>query len=228
VFIANCRILDSYFTTLCSTDSMLDSIVGYLQALPLEGIILAAFLLTLIENIFPPSPSDILLVFIGSLINSDLLAYLIVLLSATAGSTLGFFIMFMIGSKMGHVFTDRPSFLFMKRTTILKAEQWFRSYGTALIIANRFLSGTRAVISFVAGASDVKVISAIVLSAISALIWNGILLWAGNILGEHWRDIAAYLEAYGRAITPILLIVMLGITSVWWMKHKKKKQIHHP
>lgn len=207
---------------------MLDSIVGYLQGLPLEGIILAAFLLTLIENIFPPSPSDVLLVFIGSIINSDFIAYMIVLFSATAGSTAGFFIMFMIGSKMGHVFTDRPSFLFMKRTTILKAEEWFRKYGTALIIANRFLSGTRAVISFVAGASEVKVFSAIVLSALSALIWNAILLYAGNLLGEHWRDIAAYLEAYGRAITPILLTVILGITGFWWMRVKKKKHSHHP
>jgi membrane protein DedA with SNARE-associated domain len=131
--------------------------------------------------------------------------------------------MFMIGSKMGHVFTDRPSFLFMKRTTILKAEEWFRKYGTALIIANRFLSGTRAVISFVAGASDVRVTSAVILSGISALVWNAILLYAGNLLGEHWRDIAAYLEAYGRAITPILLIVVLGIAGYWWMKVKKTK-----
>jgi membrane protein DedA with SNARE-associated domain len=200
---------------------MLESIVGYLQGLPLEGIILAAFLLTLIENLFPPSPSDVLLVFIGSIVNSDLISYVSVLLSATAGSTLGFLIMFMIGSKMGHVFTDRPSFLFM--TTILKAEEWFRKYGTALIIANRFLSGTRAVISFVAGASDVRVTSAVILSGISALVWNAILLYAGNLLGEHWRDIAAYLEAYGRAITPILLIVVLGIAGYWWMKVKKTK-----
>jgi membrane protein DedA with SNARE-associated domain len=202
---------------------MLESIVGYLQGLPLEGIILAAFLLTLIENLFPPSPSDFLLVFIGSLVNNDLIEYVSVLFSATAGSTLGFLIMFLIGSKMGHVFTDRPSFLFMKRTTILKAEGWFRKYGTALIIANRFLSGTRAVISFVAGASDVRVTSAVILSGISALVWNAILLYAGNLLGEHWRDIAAYLEAYGRAITPILLIVVLGIAGYWWMKVKKKK-----
>lgn len=208
---------------------MLESIVGFLQGLPLEGIILAAFLLTLIENLFPPSPSDVLLVFIGSLINSDLLAYMLVLLSATAGSTLGFFIMFMVGAKMGHVFTDRPSFLFMKRSTIIKAEEWFRKYGTALIIANRFLSGTRAVISFVAGASDIRVFSAVILSGISALIWNAILLYAGSLLGEHWRDIAAYLEAYSRAITPILLIVILSVSGFWWMRVKRKRMNkHHP
>jgi membrane protein DedA with SNARE-associated domain len=142
--------------------------------------------------------------------------------------------MFMIGSRLGHVFTDRPSFLFMKRTTILKAEEWFRKFGTALIIANRFLSGTRAVISFVAGASDVKAPSAITLSAISALVWNAMLLYAGNLLGEHWRDIAAYLEAYGRAIAPILLIIILGVSGIWWLKAQRSKKRkrhssrHHP
>jgi membrane protein DedA with SNARE-associated domain len=149
---------------------------------------------------------------------------MIILGSATAGSTVGFYVMFLIGSKMGHVFTDRPSFLFMKRTTILKAEEWFRKYGLSLIVANRFLSGTRAVISFVAGASNVNSASAIGLSAISALVWNGVLLYAGNMLGEHWRNIGTYLEAYGRAITPILLFVVLVATGYWWMKKQQKQR----
>jgi len=203
---------------------MIDSLVIYLQALPIEGILLAAFLLTCIENIIPPSPSDVLLVFIGTLIDGDILRYMIILGSATAGSTVGFYVMFLIGSKMGHVFTDRPSFLFMKRTTILKAEEWFRKYGLSLIIANRFLSGTRAVISFVAGASNVNMATAIGFSAISALIWNGILLYAGNVLGEHWRNIGTYLEVYGRAITPILLLFILIATGYWWMNKQKKRR----
>ncbi len=90
-------------------------------------------------------------------------------------------------------------------------------------MANRFLSGTRAVISFVAGASNVNMATAIGLSAISALIWNGILLYAGNMLGEHWRDIGTYLEAYGRAITPILLLVILIGMGYWWMNKQKKQ-----
>ncbi|MGA1249466.1 MAG: DedA family protein [Candidatus Kapaibacteriota bacterium] len=206
---------------------MLESLVSFLQSLPLEGIIFAAFLLTCIENIFPPSPSDVLLVFIGTLIDGDILRFLIVLSSATAGSTVGFYIMFIIGSKMGHVFTDRPRFLFMQRSTILKAEEWFRKYGLSLIVANRFLSGTRAVISFVAGASNVNVSSAIVLSLISALFWNSILLYAGNLLGEHWRDIGTYLEVYGRAITPILLLLILIATGYWWIQKKKKERKVH-
>ena len=199
---------------------MIETVVGYLQGLPLEGIVLAAFLLTLIENVFPPSPSDVLLVFLGSLIDGDVLSFAAVLIFASLGSTLGFLIMFQVGAKLGHVFTDRPSFMFMKRSTILRAEQWFRTYGNALIIANRFLSGTRAVISFVAGASHVNMITAMVLSAVSALIWNAILLYAGNMLGEHWREIAAYLEAYGRSMTPILLLIIALGMGLWW-KWKK-------
>ena len=201
---------------------MLESLVSFLQGLPIEGILLAAFLLTFIENIFPPSPSDVLLVFLGTLINGDIVRFSFVLSSATAGSILGFYVMFLIGAKMRHVFTNRPTFLFMKRTTILKAEEWFRKYGLALIIANRFLSGTRAVISFVAGASNVNVPIAIALSAVSALFWNGVLLYAGYMLGEHWRDIITYLEAYGRAITPIALIVVLLAAGIWWMKSGKQ------
>ncbi len=47
---------------------MLDQLIVTLSSLPEWGIVLAAFAITYVENLLPPSPSDVLLVFIGTLV----------------------------------------------------------------------------------------------------------------------------------------------------------------
>lgn len=201
---------------------MLESIVTFLQQLPPDGILFAAFVLTLVENIFPPSPSDVLLVFCGTMVGVDIVGFIPLLIFATMGSTIGFVIMYTIGARIGLKINERERIFFINVETIRKAEKWFRKYGTGLIIANRFLSGTRAVISFVAGASGINIIPATILSALSALLWNAILIVAGMKLGEHWREIGIYLEMYSTALIPALLGIVIILSAYWW--YKKNQQ----
>jgi membrane protein DedA with SNARE-associated domain len=201
---------------------MIESIVAYLQSLPPEGILLFACLITFVENIFPPSPSDILLVFCGTLIGLGSIGFLPLALSATIGSVLGFAIMFFLGKKAGTGVSKLQKLSFIPVSAIQKAENWFRQYGYWLIIANRFLSGTRAVIAFVAGASSMNFSISLLLSGISALLWNAILLWAGMELGGNWRIVTVYLERYSSAISPVILIIILFFVGRWLYRKKQK------
>ena len=67
-----------------------DSLVNHLQELPPLGVLGMMFLIAYVENIFPPSPSDVLLVFCGTLIGIGTIGFIPSLLCATLGSTLGF------------------------------------------------------------------------------------------------------------------------------------------
>ena len=180
---------------------MIESIVLFIQSLPPEGVLITALLLTCIENVFPPSPSALLI-------------------SSTIGSIIGFAIMFKIGAKIGLAIDKKPKLWFIPHEAIEKAEAWFRTYGYVLIIANRFLSGTRAVISFVAGASAMNFVYSIILSALSALIWNGILIYAGMELGNNWRLVSEYLSTYSSAIAPILVICLIIGILIWQIKKR--------
>jgi len=204
---------------------MIDSIVQFIQSLPPEGVLIAALLLTCIENIIPPAPSDILLVFCGTLIGFGTISFVPLLLSSTIGSIVGFAIMFKIGAKFGIAIEDKPKLWFIPHATIMKAEFWFRKYGYALIIANRFLTGTRAVISFVAGASAMKFYPSLFLSAISALIWNGLLIYAGMSMGNNWRSVSEYLASYSSALIPIMMgLIVVGLV-IWRFKKKANSNI---
>jgi membrane protein DedA with SNARE-associated domain len=159
----------------------------------------------------------------GTLIGIKSGSFFEILLAASAGSTLGFAVMYYLGLKFDKVIIDSDKFKFISRNAITKVESWFEKYGFWMIIANRFLSGTRAVISFFAGMSKLNFTITIILSAISSLIWNSILLGFGNAFGDNWQLIDKYLSLYGKIIFPIVILIVLSFIVYQFYKSKKNK-----
>lgn len=176
------------------------------------------------ENVFPPFPSDLVVVFAGSLIGLGRVDFAAMLLMTTAGSTAGFMTMYKVGEWFGHSILEKKKIKFLPLENVRTVETWFQIYGYWLIIANRFLSGTRAVISFFAGMSDLSFVKTSLLSFFSALLWNFILLIAGQKLGEHWERIGLYLETYSRSVTALVIFVALVLIVRFYYKRKTKTQ----
>jgi membrane protein DedA with SNARE-associated domain len=199
---------------------MLESIIEYLTLVPWYWVLIIAFLTTLAENIFPPVPGDSVLVFMGTLIGIKSGSFAEILIAATIGSTLGFAAMYVLGHKFEHIIMDSNRFKFISRSALLKVESWFVKYGYWLIVANRFLSGTRAVISFFAGMSKMDFKITIGLSIISSLIWNSILLGLGNAFGDNWEMIDKYLSLYGKIIFPVVILIVVAFVAYQIFKKK--------
>ncbi len=185
--------LDTLLTAIGNTDS------SYLY--------FTIFMMAFVENIFPPAPSDLVIAFGGSLVGMGKLGFVAAVLSATLGSTAGFIVMYYIGFFLGKKLIDagKPSFLPFDK--IKRAESWFAKYGYGLVVANRFLSGTRAVISFFVGLSELSVAVTLPLCALSALLWNTLLIYGGSVLGHNWKQLDRYLDIYGKVIVALLLLV---------------------
>ena len=196
---------------------MLDYAVQFITHLPPLGVLAFVCFITFAENVFPPSPSDTILVFCGTLIGLGTVGFPSMLVSATLGSTLGFVVMYWIGQKYGARMIESGKFRFLPKEAVLKAEDWFRHYGFWVIIANRFLSGTRAVISFVAGISALPLGTTTLLSGVSAGVWNGILLFAGFTLGKNWTRMDDYLQLYGKVLLGVAagIIVIVLVVRAW-------------
>lgn len=165
------------------------------------------FFIAFVENIFPPFPSDVVVVFGGSLVAIGKGSFVLALLSAATGSTLGFLTMFLIGRWFGRKIIEQGRLPFISLEALHKAEQWFARYGYRLVIANRFLAGTRAVVSFFAGISDLHFGKTLTLCLISALVWNSILVYAGSVLGNNWEIVGFYLSTYSQIVTGIIVVV---------------------
>ncbi|MCO6465960.1 MAG: DedA family protein [Bradyrhizobiaceae bacterium] len=198
---------------------MIDSIISVLQQLPPAGVLAIAFFVAYIENLFPPSPSDVLLVFIGTLVGLGVVGFYPVLLAATAGSTLGFVSAYWAGHRYGYSLIERGWLPFITMDLLEKVNRWFARYHDWIIVGNRFLAGTRAVIAFAAGITHMPLLRTTILSALSATVWNAILLLAGQLLGEQWTQVQAILSTYGWIVTGAIVLVASGY---FLMKHLRK------
>jgi membrane protein DedA with SNARE-associated domain len=168
-----------------------------------------------IENIFPPFPSDVVVVFGGALAAMDHGNVFIALFASTLGSTAGFMTMYYIGAWFGVNIIEGKTWKYIPKESIHKVERWFVKYGYAIIIANRFLSGTRAVVSFFAGMSRLEICTTTWLSFVSSLAWYGILIYGGYSLGHHWRRVGIYLETYSAIITGVIICAAI-VGAIWY------------
>jgi membrane protein DedA with SNARE-associated domain len=198
----------------------MDAIIQFLRELDPMWLYIVAFSVAYIENIFPPFPSDVIVAFIGSLIGMGTISLYPAIFLTTLGSTAGFVTMYFIGSWFGHRILEQNKIKFIPIESVVKVEIWFRRYGWGLIVANRFLSGTRAVVSFFAGLSELSLPLTTLLSFVSALVWNSILIYGGSKLGNNWTVISEYAAQYSRIVTIALVVVVLFFVVRYIRKRK--------
>jgi membrane protein DedA with SNARE-associated domain len=172
-------------------------------------ILLVAFLIQFIENLFPPSPSDVVLLFLGSLVSFGRVGFAPLIAVATLGSVLGFFVMFMIGRLFGEKVLYTGKLKFIDQESLEKTRQWFNRWGYGIVVANRFLSGTRAVVSFFAGAAELSPAKTTILAGISAFVWNLLIIYLGMTLGKNWKAAIEFLDLYWKVILAVLIFAVI-------------------
>lgn len=205
---------------------MLEDIIQYLNTLSPFWVYITLFLFSFIENIFPPSPSDIVVIFGAALISngSGDISFAGVLLITSFGSSLGFMLMYYMGKLFGEKILRSGKLKFISKESIDKTDKWFTKYGYKLILANRFMPGTRSVISFFSGISELEPLRTFIYATISAFAWNLIIVSMGAALGNNIELIDKYLSLYGNiglAIT-VLVLAVIGIRHLL-PKLKQKK-----
>lgn len=194
----------------------------WLQNLSPAGVLALMFFVAYIENIFPPSPSDMVLVFAGTLIGIGTIDYTSSLFFATLGSTLGFMTAYLLGRYFQQKVVHGRISRYLPLGAINHVELMFQKYGYGVIVANRFLAGTRAIVSFVAGMSKMNLAATTTLSAISAAVWNAGLLYLGMIFGKNWQRVGEYLSIYSTIVT-VIVIAVLGYFTWRYLKNRRNQ-----
>ena len=199
----------------------MEELIRRLSALNPIWVYLAVSGIAFLENIFPPLPSDALVLFVGSLVGIGTIDFTAALIATSVGSTAGFVVMYKVGDWFGLKILETGKIPFIPVDKVHRVEGWFRKYGYFLIVVNRFLTGTRAVVSFFAGMSELPLTATTILSFVSALVWNLLLLLAGRELGENWQVIGSYLATYSKALTLIIVMIILLLALSYASKQRK-------
>ncbi|MFM7773839.1 MAG: DedA family protein [Candidatus Kapaibacterium sp.] len=203
-------------------DQNIEHLIGVLQSFPWWVVLLVTFANSYIENILPLAPSDVILVFIGTLVGVGAIDFPSAVVASTLGSSTGFLTMFLIGRSLDRRVVESGRYRFIPVKSIHTVEAWFRRYGYAVVVVNRFLSGTRAVIAVLAGMSDLETVRCTIASTISGLVWNCLILYAGMSLGSNWRSVESIMTTYSRVIG-VLTLAFAAMLFLRWLLRRHKK-----
>jgi len=177
------------------------------------------------ENVVPPIPGDLLVAFGGYLAAEQIIGFTGIWAVTTIASVVGFMNMYAIGYYFGDkIEAQRRKFWLMKIIDVKyfdRGKRWMHKYGQLVILSNRFLAGTRSVISLTAGLTKTKIYPTILNSTISSILWNGILLWMGWLVHENWQIIGHYLNVYGTVILVLIVIAIIIRVTYVWNKNKE-------
>jgi len=189
---------------------MLEDAINYISTLSPFWVYVTLFFFAFIENVFPPSPSDVIIVFGATLISSGdgEISFVLLLIITSFGSSLGFMLMYYVGKLLGEKIVRNGKLKFITPESIDKTDLWFRKYGYKLILANRFMPGTRSVISFFSGFSELGPKRTFTLATISAFLWNVLVIYLGMAMGNNVEKIDYYLTTYSNIIIAVTVIVV--------------------
>lgn len=197
------------------------------QSPPLLYLVL--FLFAVFENLFPPVPGDTVTVFGAFLVGSGKLSFWIVWLATTAGSALGFYILFLFARTLEDEFFERRKMKWLSRENLVNAKRAVGRFGYAVILANRFLPGIRSAISITAGLLKMPGKIVLPLSLASAAVWNLIWIYAGSVLGKTWEDTKRMIETVVHQYNLFAGILVCGIIfaiALWIIVHRRRRRRH--
>ncbi|QTD40450.1 DedA family protein [Sporosarcina sp. Te-1] len=184
-------------------------------------------LLILIENVFPPIPSEVILTFGGFMTTYSGMTVVGVILAATAGSVVGAMILFSIGmlfdvERLERLVDRWGGILRITRKDIHRVDAWFRRFGVWAVLLCRLVPLVRSLISVPAGMARMNFPLFILLTAIGSLAWNTILVLVGAKLGENWDAVLEYMDIYSTVV-----YILLGIGGIavclWYIRFRRKR-----
>ena len=187
------------------------------------------FFLIFIENIFPPIPSEVVLLFGGFMTTYSKLNLFGMVIFSTLGSTVGAIVLYYVGKilnkeRLKKIVSGKiGKILRLKASDIEKADKWFDTKGNKTVFFCRFIPVVRSLISIPAGMSEMIMSKFLLYTITGSLIWNTVLLFVGSKVGENWKKIEQMMSQYSHIILIILIIAFIGLVIYHFSKKKKKK-----
>mgnify|MGYP001362257003 FL=1 len=184
----------------------------------------------LVENIFPPIPSEVVMPFAGFLVVGGRFTFLGIVLAGTLGSVLGAIAIYYIGlwadERLVRRFVRRYGrFFLIGEDDIDRALRVFDRYGEIIIFVGRLIPIIRSLISLPAGMQRMSMKRFLLFTTMGTAIWSGVLGYAGVFLGENWEEILEIVDQYERITAAVLVILVVAfvLVRVRELRHSRTK-----
>lgn len=173
---------------------------------------------TVLETVFPPIPSEVVLPLAGYQASAGELGFVLLLIAATIGSYVGAMVLYLLGRVLGLERSIRglARLPLVDREDFEKAAAWFDRHGKGAVFFGRLVPGVRSLISLPAGASKMPWLLFSGLTIAGSAMWNSLLIALGAALGTQYELVNQYSEYLNYAVYAVLagLLVWLIVRAV--------------
>lgn len=178
------------------------------------------FMLMVVENVFPPIPSELIMPFAGYAAADGQLDTFWVLVAGVAGSVVGTSLWYlaarMLGierfqalcNRLGRVAT-------ISERDIDQAVHWFDRYGTWAVLIGRLIPAIRTLISVPAGLAAMPVWKFLAISTIGTVLWTGFLTAAGFVLFENYETVEAWVDPVSTGVVVLAVVIYIYRFITW-------------
>lgn len=206
---------------------MLSSLATWVQDVIEQLGYLGVALLVVLENVFPPIPSEIVLPFAGFVAQQGSDSVVLMILAATVGSVIGALIMYWIAAIIGddrlHAFTRRfGKWVQIREADLTRAEEWFDRHAMSAVLVGRCVPLIRSVVSIPAGFRRMKLIPYIAYTFLGSLVWNIALVGAGAVLGENWERVEPVVATFQWIV---IVVILAGLARLAYVVVQRRRTL---
>ena len=199
---------------------MSDWVIRLIDASGYAGI----FLLMLLETVFPPIPSEVIMPVAGLRAASGPMTLTGVVASGTAGAMSGnlfwYFLARRIGLERFCRFIGRHGrWLTMDWYDVERVERLFGRFGAVVVAIGRLIPTIRSVVSIPAGLMRMSLAQFLIWSTLGTAVWSGLLATAGHALGRNFERVDEVMGPISSGIVAMIVAFYIWRQLSWSRRH---------
>lgn len=182
------------------------------------------FLSLLLEMLALPLPGEVLMSYAGLLVFQGKLNWILSIITAGAGASVGMTISYWIGFRLGTPFFEKyGTRVHLGPDKLDKVSHWFQKYGNKVLIIAYFIPGVRHITGYFSGVTRIPFRKYAIFSYIGAFFWVSVFISLGKVLGPKWEQYHHTINRYliiGGIIAAVIFILV-------YIFRKNKQQIQN-
>ena len=187
------------------------------------------FLLMILETIFPPIPSELVLPLAGFAAARGDLNIIGVVIATTLGGLIGCTPWYLLGRLYGIRRLKQFSAKYGRWITLApddidEAQAWFSKHGHLAVAFGRLMPTVRSLISVPAWIARMPFRTFMFYSFLGTAVWNILLLFSGYILESQYERIAGYVDFFSNAIIVSFVSIYIYRIVTYKKREIKKRQ----
>ncbi|HXQ62763.1 MAG TPA: DedA family protein [Acidimicrobiales bacterium] len=188
----------------------------------------AVFVLTLLESMCVPIPSEVTLGLGGALASGAVIGGThgnlnlgLVIVAGVIGSVIGSLGAYLVGRTAGRGVINRYGrYLRMTHSDLERAETWFRRRGERMVLYGRVVPFVRTFISLPAGVVEMKVAKFLAFTAVGVTAWVALLSSTGYALGSSWNSMTSVIGSTGYVVAGVAVVALAAALVHRYLSHR--------